>query len=384
MLRNLWIGLAWLSIGVPLASAQRDPQYDRVVLPQTRADARDLGHGPVDLIPDEESGITSLSVAPNGDLYGATSGTHSHLFVMNPQHGYVVPLGVIGGATAVTQAIAISEHGTVFIGAAPSGHLLEYTPEEGKDAVMNVGGSLVVKDRGVPITGESIAALAIDRKGDVIYGLTSPGAHVFRYGITDAKFADLGVVAKNVPFGEKFEHEKMMSRMLVVDGAGDLFASGEDGVLYEVRGASGKLEKLESRAPAIPGREPFTRVDAFILDPSGAIYGGTSDGYLFRLDPHNGLVTNLGKPLNQYHIAGLAVGRDGRLYGVGGDTSEMARMFSYDPATGAYDLLGFVDVNRSPYYTWQAYVAGAVVADARGTIYVGEDERISRLFLYFP
>ena len=66
--------------------AQRDPGYDRVVVPQTRIDVRDLGYSPVDLIPDGESGITSLSVAPNGDVYGATSGTRSHLFVLNPQH----------------------------------------------------------------------------------------------------------------------------------------------------------------------------------------------------------------------------------------------------------------------------------------------------------
>jgi hypothetical protein len=125
-------------------------------------------------------------------------------------------------------------------------------------------------------------------------------------------------------------------------------------------------------------------VDAFLLDPSGMIYGGTSDGYLFRLDPQKLTVTNLGKPLNQYHIAGLAPGKDGKLYGVGGDTSEMARMFSFDPSTGAYELLGFVDVNRRPYFAWQAYVIGALVSDERGTIYLGENERISKLYLFFP
>ena len=73
------------------ASAQRDPAFDHVVAPQTRIDMRDLGYSPVDLIPDGESGITSLAVAPNGDIYGATSGTRSHLFEMNTQHGYVFP-----------------------------------------------------------------------------------------------------------------------------------------------------------------------------------------------------------------------------------------------------------------------------------------------------
>ena len=88
------------------AYGQRDPDYDKVVVLQTRIDARDLGYAPVDVIPDGESGITSLTVAPNGYLYGATSGNHSHLFVLIPRHGYVQPLGVIPGATSVTNAVA--------------------------------------------------------------------------------------------------------------------------------------------------------------------------------------------------------------------------------------------------------------------------------------
>ena len=62
----------------------------------------------------------------------------------------------------------------------------------------------------------------------------------------------------------------------------------------------------------------------------------------------------------------------------------MARLFSYDPAEGAYILLGFVDVNRRPYYSWQAYEIKAVTSGLDGTIYLGESERISRLYLFFP
>jgi hypothetical protein len=51
-----------------------------------------------------------------------------------------------------------------------------------------------------------------------------------------------------------------------------------------------------------------------------------------------------------------------------------------DPSTGAYDVLGFVDVNRRPCYTWQAYVIGARASDRDGTIYIGGDERISKFF----
>jgi streptogramin lyase len=369
-----------------LAYGQRPPDYDKVVVLQTRIDARDLGYAPVDIIPDGESGITSLTIAPNGYLYGATSGKHSHLFVLIPRHGYVQPLGVIPGATAVTHAVAVSASGDIYIGTSPEGHLLKYTPQDEDHQAIQIGKPLPVTDLGQPVSGESVFALTTTyfNGTDWVYGLTSPNAHLFEYCIATGKFKNLGVVASKLPLGEKFEKDKMMSRMLVADGQGSVFASGGNGAFFRVRVGLEKLEELPIHAPAVPGREPWTRVDAFLLDPSGVIYGGTSDGYLFRLDPSKLTVTNLGKPLNQYRIDGLVRGPGGKLYGVGGDEQEMARLFSYDPSTGAYDVLGFVDVNRRPYYTWQAYVIGAMASDASGTVYIGEDERVSKLYLFYP
>jgi hypothetical protein len=366
------------------AYGQRDLPYDQVVVRQTRIDARDLGYAPVDVIPDGESGVTSLSIGPNGNLYGATSGDHAHLFVLVPRHGYVQPIGVIPGATSVANSVAISVTGDVYIGASPSGHLLRYTPEAEDTEKIQIGKSLAVTDLGQAIAGESIFTLTIDRARNVIYGMTAPNAHFFEYLISDRKFIDCGVVATKIPWGEKFQKDKMMSRMLVVDQHGDVFGSGQDGDFFRFSPKTQKLEKLEIHAPAVPGREPWTQVDVFLPGPSGMIYGGTSDGYLFRLDTENLTVTNLGKPLNQYRIDGLVRGPGGKLYGVGGDKDEMARLFSYDTSTGAYDILGFVDVNRRPYYTWQAYVVGAMAADADGTVYIGENERVSKLYLFYP
>ncbi|MGB8479676.1 MAG: hypothetical protein WCE63_12690 [Acidobacteriaceae bacterium] len=364
--------------------AQRDADYDKVVIAQTRTDARDLGYPPMDVIPDGESGITSLTIAPNGYLYGATSGNHSHLFVLIPLHGYVQPLGVIPNATAVTHAVVISAAGDVYIGTSPDGHLLKYTPHDEFDQLIQIGKPLPATDLCQPVPGESIFALTIDPSADVVYGLTSPNTHFFEYSIASGKFTDLGVVSKNIPVGERFEKTKIMSRMLVVDQVGNVFASGENGDFFRFDRKTQKLNQLAIHAPAVPGREPWTEVDAFLLDPSGVIYGGTSDGYLFRLDPEKLTVTNLGKPLNQYRIDGLVRTPDGKLYGVGGDSQEMARLFSYDPSTSAYDVLGFVDVDRRPYYTWQAYEVGAMAIGRRGTVYIGENERISKLYLFYP
>lgn len=383
MVRKNLFGFALLLAAVPMARGQRTLDYDNVVVPQNRIDARDLGYAPIDLIPDGESAITALTIAPNGNLYGATSGKRSHLFVLSPRHGYVQPLGYLPDTLAVTNALVVSGDGSVFIGASPGGHLLKYSPRGEDERPIRVHEPVRVTDLGMPVRGESISALAIDRASHIIYGLTSPNAHLFKYEIQTGKFRDIGVVAARIPPGEKFETQKVFSRMLALDKQ-TVYVSGEDGFFYRFMNESLGLEKLPVQLPALPGREPWTRADTFSTDSSGLIYGGTSDGYLFRFDPEKMTVSNLGKPLLQYRIAGLAWGPGGKIYGVGGDQDDMARMFSYDPATGAFQILGFVDVNRRPYYTWQAYVIGAMVAGLDGTIYLGESERISKLYLFYP
>jgi hypothetical protein len=367
--------------------AQRSLDYDHVVVPQDRIDARALGYPPLDVIPDGESGITSLAVAPDGDLYGATSGARSHLFVLSPIHGFVQPLGYLPDTKSVTHAVVISAEGDVYIGSGTSGHLLKYTPSNPYDQEIGThdNKAVPVKDLGQAVEGQGIFTLEIDRNAGVIYGLTSPDTHFFSFSISTGKFSDWGVVCPKVPEGEKFEKDKIMSRMLALDSKGNVYASGEDGYLFRFDKVEQKLGKLKVKAPAIPGREPWTRVDAFMTDAvSGLIYGGTSDGYLFQFDPASQTIVNLGKPLVQYDIAGLVPGPGGKIYGVGGTAQGMARLFSYRPATGAYEELGFVDVNRRPYYTWQAYVIGAVAVGHRGTIYIGENERISKLYLFYP
>ena len=379
MLKRL---LLFALIALPLA-AQRDAEYDHSVVKQTRIDLRELGYPPLDVIPPDESAIRSLAVAPDGTLYGATSGKRSHLFKLSPVHGYVEPLGVLPDVNAVHRSLVVALNGDVYIGTTPGGHLLRYTPSRDHRETVRVDAPLDVTDLGAPVAGESICALAIDRSR--IYGLTSPNGHFFSYDIGTGRFATSGRVAeRNMP-GEKFENEKAIGRGIAIDADGNAYTSGEGGRLFRLSRSDGTLEKLPVTVPAVPGREPYNRVDAWARTGDGSVlYGGTSDGYLFRFEPKQMRMQNLGKPLNQYRIRGLVVARNGKLYGVGGDDDEMARLFSYDPANGAYELLGMVDVNRRPYYAWQAYVIDSVELGLEGTVYLGQSERKSKLYLYYP
>jgi hypothetical protein len=42
-------------------------------------------------------------------------------------------------------------------------------------------------------------------------------------------------------------------------------------------------------------------------------------------------------------------------------------------------MLGMIDVNRRPYYSWQAYVIDAMTIGADGTIYMGQRAEVEAL-----
>jgi len=386
-----------LAGGAATLRAQREPGSDRAVVSQVRMDLRDLGYPPEDVIPSDESAIRALTVAPDGTIYGATSGNRSHLFALNPQHGYVQPLGVLPGVTTVHHALVASAKGDVFIGGSmgidnngsgyekySGGHLLRYARRNEERARIQIGRALEVNDLGIPVANEGIYSLAIDRANDTIYGVSYPNGHFFSYPIGGGKAIDHGVLATRKIPGERFENEKAIGRAMIVADDGSVFTSGEGGRLVRFVPRTQELQRLDAVLPGVPGREVYNRVDAWTKAADGRLYGGSSDGYLFRLDPQSLRAENLGKPLNQYRIRGLVYARPGRLYGVGGDDDEMARLFSYDPSRGVFAVLGMVDVNHRPYYSWQAYLIDSMAMGLDGTVYMGQAERKSKLYLYYP
>ena len=377
---------------------QRDRRYDASVVSQVRIDLRELGYPPVDVIPSDESAIRALVVAPDGRIYGATSGERSHLFLLDLQHGYVEPLGRLPDTKVVHHSLVVDQNGDVYIGTAlavddgaqgyqhySGGHLLKYVPadDRGRNGI-RIDKPCPVVDVGIPLKGQGIYALAIDRPRGVIYGLTYPDGEFFSYQIQHGVVKIHGRVATNTVPGEKFENEKAVGRALAVDQERNVFTSGEGGRFYLFDVKAQQLKRLDIAVPAVPGREVYDRVDAWTSDPEGSLYAGTSDGYLLRLNPTKLTVVNLGKPLNQYRIRGLVMAHNERLYGIGGDDDEIARLFCYDPAAGVYEILGMIDVNRRPYYSWQGYVFDAMVIGLDGTVYMGQAERKSKLYLYYP
>jgi hypothetical protein len=390
-----------------------------------RVDMRDLGYPMVNEVPENSSAITSLITARDGKIYGATTGEESYLFMFDPVINKVRHLGKIAGQESVHHALIEDKNGSLYLGTGrnmfeeillskggigieetvdktlwddiknhfrnyPGGHLFRYVPQLSNEKVKTPGLSCELEDLGILLANNSIYALTINPAGEEIYGLTYPDGHFFVYNIPLKKFSDLGPIDQKIVFHGPERYWRSLPRALICDDSGRVFFSSTDGI---IRYYDPKSRKLESTILKIPGDyyylqfyEDYAVVDYFTKDSTGLIYGGTSDGYLFSLDPACMLLRNLGKMRASRRIRCLSVGLNGKVYIMAGErsTSRPCQFYSYNPASGGFDDLGLLIADRSPYYYWRGQQFDAMTTGKDGTIYIGESERRSHLFLYIP
>jgi hypothetical protein len=393
--------------------AQSQPFRDAAV-PRHRMDFRSLGYPNFNEIPGDAAFITALTAAPDR-IYGATSGFQSHLFVYQPQTNRVKPLGRLGDAQGVHHSLAADPSGVVYIGTGKNllksftikpdlsfglnhisedlwtqvkeqyagyagGHILRYDPAGEPRSPPKPDTPAAVKDLGVAVAGEGIYCMTLDAERQILYGLTYPRAHFFRYDIKAGRVEDKGVAFQSVVFGGPDDRTlRSLPRDLVVADSGDVYTSTDDGHILRYDVAKGELQTLPA---TIPG-ETMQVVEAWVKD-GGLLYGGTSEGFLFRFSPDTGEADNLGKPMVSQRIRGLTLGRDQMLYGLAGDRSLPNLFFRYDIVKRRHETLGGVAADRSPLYLWRGQQFDAMVTGPDGTIFMGESDRGGHLFFYIP
>jgi outer membrane protein assembly factor BamB len=235
-------------------------------------------------------------------------------------------------------------------------------------------------DLGVAVAGESVVSLIYGT--GALYGMTFPGGHFFVTDLATGRTVDKGPVC-GAPLNE--EPFRSIPRALVLDAKGRVWGTGDYGALFDYSPGAGTLTvHRDRRIPAEMGREYKAIADALVLNRDGMIYGGTSDGFIFRFDPETMTIQNLGKPIWQQRIRGLAFSQDGDLWGVGGEPGGSARVFVYRTRTGSFESGGMLHVNRTPYYAWLAYEAESMIAGPDGTLFIGEAGRLAHLYLLYP
>lgn len=329
-----------------------------------------------------ESAITALTLGSNGHVYGATrvdlsqrNDGNAHLFFYStePLGDAVVDLPFPEGVRACGNAL-VPIDGLIYGGvsaydaAAHDGGFL-FVHDAGQDMIRpfhSMGGPTDVL--AVPVPGEGVATLAAGDDGTALVGISTDSAQVFGFDIES-------------------ERVWLIDRPAELAAPCPTLASGVDGKVYGVD-AAGRLFRIDVLAREIEVL-PLSLPDAgaancTCVDPAtGTIYFGTlPGGHLVALDVQTMSMKDFGAMPPAAPIRAMTVGHDGHVYGVAGPRGELAKLFEVDPTGGNVEMLGALMATSERY--WHGYEFDAACTGRRGEIYLGESDRISHLFLYFP
>jgi hypothetical protein len=221
--------------------------------------------------------------------------------------------------------------------------------------------------------GQGIQTLVYNQVTGYLYGMTTPSPSLFVFDIQKMKVISALKIESSSP-----------CKALICDAQGRIFGSATMGWLFCYDPLNDKLELLDVRLPSEKGREYLTTISATATALDGTIYGGTyGDGMLFKLDPSIPTIKYLGKPTYRNEIQALAATLDGRLFGISNESGNIGRLFEYDPVHAHLRDLGLIECGGVPKF-WPGHQFGAMTTGRNGEIYIGESDRISHLFIYYP
>jgi outer membrane protein assembly factor BamB len=412
-----------------------------------RLDARDLGYPEANLIPADNSRITALLAHSNGLIYGATSGrTQSYLFLYSRYTNKVKPLGRIADAAGVHHGLVEGRDGAILIATGlnvfdpvqltaefpgkeraiehqlweditrpytgyAGGHIYRYRPriadtvpglslsaqlkrdvDEGEDnrASYTIDDQAAVVDLGIPVPGETIYAVATDPGRTKVYGITYPRAHFFIFDMETRETRDFGEFLTERVYDGPERYWRTVPRALHVDPAtGRVYTSGDNGLIL---GYDPATDTLAPTAMRLPGEYhvginaySYPVLENFATTADGRVYAGTSDGFVVQIDFAAKELNVLGKPRVQRRLRALQAGMNGKVYLLAGEFERTVQLYAFAPGSpGDFTDFGPLAVDRSPYYAKRPYQFDSMAVGVDGTIFLGENDRGGKLFIYLP
>lgn len=336
---------------------------------------RPLCHEGVDApIPNGESAVTALVYdAARRKLYGATSGERAHLFWYDPSPAaeHVVDIGVLGERSACRHLFALGDGSLVGI-VQPAGRVFRYCPAGEYSVIWTYHANEIGF---LPVELGEVRAAAVDRARQFLYVVRAPGGEIVKVDLAgDHDPGEVQTCAR--------VERPDRSNAIGLDAEGGLWGSGANGHFFTCQPDTGEIEVLPEQLPSPKGMEFLNGIDAMMSHPDGFLVGGTVLGTLFKLDPRGRRVQGFGRPLADHRIRCLAVGRDHAVYGSAGSPERMSHLFRFDPASGEVKDLGIPMVHYPS--NWICHRIGALAVGANGEVYLGEEDRIGHLFIYYP
>lgn len=396
----------------------------------TAVKAKTLTYNQYDVVNLRDQGIptdersTNVLIADDGVVYGASSGFTCHVYRFDPSTKNVTILASIDGPNTILKGM-VKDGDTIYVGTMltkeqlwwegrrrsgsyelADANLYEIDDSWGTGHLYKITGvtskNPEITDLGIPVEGQGIYTMAMDKHRNCIYGMTYPTGRFFIYDITKKKTETIvlgsayshvsnhmvGVVEvdKDVTDflpGEVEFNNKLVSRSMHIMNDGTMYLSGLQGMILKydpmVKNPQKRFTKI-AYIPSVPGRQYWNRIDE-IVEHNDKLYMGTSDGYIIAFDPKTKRIKNYGKPIRALEVMAMAFSPlDGKLYGVsGGDLEGMSRLWCLDTSKGTFEIdIPVIQVfrNRRP--------IGDMVCLEDGTIVFGQRTRIGNISLLTP
>ena len=349
-----------------------------------------LSNGPKGPIHGGESAITDMIFMPDGLVYGSTEAIRGaqacHIFHSCGDHtahevnvteklpGQVKVLDIaqgygnslVGGTTTYNEIF--DDPDSDYEG----GHLFSFDTE-----------TKTFNDLGIISPGQGIHCVAVDTVHTRIYCVTYPEGHLYAYNYETEQKKDFGEVMKPWRIKDLGRVSwRGVPKVLMIDDAGTVYFStymdNNGGCIFRLTYGDEAPIFTGAVVPTQRGMHNDPIYENTILSAiqarDGGFWCGTSvDGFLFKFYPSTSTVVNKGKAFNYWNLRSLAYGGDGRLYMLGGRDYDNPWLMCYDPGTGSMESLGWPS-NYSQ--------CGAICADAKGRILMGENMRNSYIWVY--
>ncbi|MDO8587329.1 MAG: hypothetical protein Q7T82_09840 [Armatimonadota bacterium] len=217
----------------------------------------------------------------------------------------------------------------------------------------------------IPAPHEYIQTIAMDKKRKIIYGFTWPLNKFFRFDLKTGKTTNFEAIGAG-------------PHIPAVDDDGNLWGTwamfgSSDKRLLKYLPDEDRIDFIRTLLPKMHGNDGGD-IDGMLNGGDGYIYVGTVSGGLVRLDPKNAEFEYLGKPYPGTRLAGLCIGKDGLLYGGGGENYNTF-VFAYDREKKQFrDNVRLYDADMNA----SCVIVHHITITDDGTVYAAETDNLER------
>lgn len=313
----------------------------------------------------DESHITTLAITKDGIVYGGTSGRRVHLFVgmFHGATGCVFDLGVVDGADHCCAFCCGRERWIACVNGPGGGRIIRGQYQSLPFNLLQEWGFIrdPLEDLGEAFRKEAICHAVVEPTGERVIVATEN--HLVSVLAGEGKIEVIGGI-------------KGMGR-LAVSLRGLIYGLDEKSTLWRYDPRNSVLERrIISLPEGVWSGAGLRWANDLVYE---CLYLVDANGRLFSFSEKAGFSGPLAQsPL--IPVTTMAVTLDGRLFGACGDG--ISRHFCYHPGTGELKDIGVaVSVFERRRYGYQF---GAAVTGRDGQIYLGENDDLGHLWIYFP